>query len=48
MKYLNLKSISKVVFFLGIMVFFTSCQRGYGCPYDFSVAIEFLSNLISF
>ncbi|HRQ29034.1 MAG TPA: hypothetical protein PLU49_03100 [Saprospiraceae bacterium] len=48
MKYLNLKSISKVVFFLGIVIFATSCQRGYGCPYDFSVVVDFLRALISF
>jgi hypothetical protein len=46
MKILKLKSLVRLVMFVGVVVFLSSCQRGYGCPYDFSVLTDFFAGIL--
>ena len=46
MKLLKVKSLVKVFLFVGMIVMLSSCQRGYGCPYDFSVLTDFFANFL--
>jgi len=46
MKLLKFKSWGKLFLLVGVVVFLSSCQRGYGCPYDFSVIVDFFSAII--
>jgi hypothetical protein len=46
MKILKVKSLVRLFLFVGLVVFLSSCQRGYGCPYDFSVITDLFSNLL--
>ena len=43
--------IAKATLFLATTVFLSSCNRGYGCPTDFSideVAINFVKTVVTF
>ena len=45
MKFLKIKSLVKILFFAGLVLFLSSCQRGYGCPYDFHVITDLFSGI---
>jgi hypothetical protein len=46
MKLLKFKSLVKVIMFVGVVVFLSSCHRGYGCPYDFSIITDIITGII--
>ncbi len=51
MKRMNLSKIGAFVLFLASSVIFSSCNRGYGCPNNFSVndnVLEVVTTVINY